>query len=116
MRRLVFSLLSLLCLASCALAADPVPVPVPEWIWSGAEPKSDEVVYFRKTFSCNFPSGKDAAPKSAILVITCDNHWIAYINGEKVSTGDEWAQPNRVDITKLLQSGVNAIAVEGRND
>jgi putative heme-binding domain-containing protein len=111
MLRRIFTLVSVLCLANAAFAADPVP----EWIWSSDKPKDGEVVYFRKSFNLNLPQGS-AAPKSAFMIVTCDNRWTVYFNGEKVSTGEEWQQPARVDLLKLLKNEKNVIAVEGKND
>jgi putative heme-binding domain-containing protein len=111
MLRHTIAFFSLFCLTSLAIAADPVP----EWLWSSSDAKEGEVVYFRKSFDLALPQGSPAL-KSGWLIVTCDNHWKVFINGEKVSSGDDWQLPARADASKYLKSGKNVIAVEGKND
>ena len=81
----------------------------PQWIWPDRSEKN-ETVYFRKAFV--LPDGKI---QKAQLIATCDNGFTAHINGKPALAGNEWNNKYAKDITKLLTSGNNIIAVEGRN-
>jgi len=111
MLRCTSAILFVICLANPSFSADPVP----EWIWSSDKPKDGEVVYFRKSFTLTPPKGS-VTPKSVSLLVTCDDHFTAYFNGEKMSSGDDWRQPVKVDVLKWLKTDKNIIAVEGKND
>ena len=82
----------------------------PAWIWSelGERPNA-EVVHFRKTFELK------GGRKAAVLSVTCDNHYEAWINGKLVGKGDNWAQPGQFEIRKDVKNGENVIAIRGRN-
>ncbi len=82
----------------------------PSWIWSelGERPNA-EVVHFRKTFELK------GGRKAAVLSVTCDNHYEAWINGKLVGKGDNWAQPGQFEIRKDVKNGENVIAIRGRN-
>ena len=83
-----------------------------KWIW--AEPGAAEkapagTVYFRK--HVDFA----AAPKEAFAVVTCDNSYTLYVNGEKVTSGKEFSRPQFVDFKSRLKQGENVIAVKAVN-
>ncbi|MEY4829958.1 MAG: hypothetical protein RLZZ562_1754 [Planctomycetota bacterium] len=82
---------------------------VPNWIWD-ASAGADEELFFRREVALQ------DAPKSAVLHITADNNFRAYVNGEKVGESASWESPRRLDVTKLLRAGNNAIAVHAWND
>ncbi len=75
-----------------------------QWIWT----KGDHG-FFRKDFVVG-------DVKKAILKVTCDNSFVAMVNGKKVSRGTEWQQPITVDVTKALMSGKNVLLIEGTNE
>ena len=77
-------------LAACA----PQAAPPTEWIWVKAQAADGERAAFRKVFEA-----KGAA--SALLTVTCDNAFTAWLNGQEVARGGEWNAPARVDVTKL---------------
>lgn len=92
-----------------------------KWLWGGAE-KSNPAVsaaantfYFQKGFE--FAAG--AKPVAGEVIITCDNLWVLYVNGKKVSRNDpgadSWRRPQRIDISKKLLIEQNSIAVEAVN-
>ena len=101
-------LLSLACFAKFSLAAA-----TPEWIWhpnNGQPPTNDEFRYFRKTFEVG------DKVKDARLTAAADNHFVLFLNGQKVATGDDWQSPERVKVADQLQTGPNALAVASSND
>ncbi|MCF7849293.1 MAG: HEAT repeat domain-containing protein, partial [Kiritimatiellales bacterium] len=71
--------------------------------------------YFQKGFA--FPAGQK--PKSARVIITCDNQWTLYVNGEQVGSsatqGHSWKHPLVTDVAEHLVIEQNSIAVEGVN-
>ena len=77
------------------------------WIWFG----DGERCFLRRSFEV--PVGRF---DGAVLWVTCDNRWKVYVNGRQVSAGEEWNQPQRVDVASLLAPGVNVIAAEATND
>ena len=88
--------------------------PPASWIWHAeGNPLAEAPAgsrYFRKTVTL------DKAPDSARLQITADNHFIVWINGTKVGSGDEWETLSSFDVAKQLKAGKNIVAVEGIND
>jgi putative heme-binding domain-containing protein len=86
---------------------------VPEWIWhpgAGASPGANEVRYFRKTFSL------DELPRRANLGVAADNHFVAYLNGQKIGEATGWNEFRRYDVAKNLKRGQNVLAIEARNE
>ena len=86
-----------------------------QWIWhQGAGPAAG-TWSFQKGFA--FPAGQK--PKTARVLITCDNLWTLYVNGEKAGQNDpdadSWRRPQAVDVTKHLVIERNAVAIEGTN-
>src|SRR5262245_50802127 len=83
------------------------------WIWS-----SDSTLasapggsrYFRRTLELK------GAITAASIEITADNHFVVWINGKQIGSGDEWQQLHKFDVAKSLQTGKNIVAVEGKND
>jgi len=85
----------------------------PEWIWhpnNGAAPASDEVRYFRKTFTV------DGAVRRASLSVAADNKFTAYINGTKIGSGTEWKDFPKFDVKANLKPGENVVAIEAQNE
>ena len=54
--------------------------------------------------------------KSADALISVDHSYILYVNGKKVSSGDDWRLTDKVDVDDLLSKGNNIIAIEGENE
>ena len=53
---------------------------------------------------------------NSTLVATCDNHFVFYVNGQRVAAGDEWAVSSSVSITKHLKVGKNELRAVCVND
>ena len=90
-------------LAPSSKAVEPNVMPKgAKWIWSepGADKKAlAEWVYFRKTFTLA------AVPEEAVAVVACDNSFILYVNGTKVTSGKDFGQPNLGLIKPHLRKG-----------
>lgn len=84
-----------------------------KWIWGGKKEASTaaETFYFRKGFV--FEAG--SKPVAGEIIITCDNQWVLYVNGNMISRGNSWQQPQRINISEHLIIEQNSIAVEGVN-
>ena len=52
---------------------------------------------------------------SATCVITCDNGFELYVNGKKIGSGDNWADPKSFDLSSALLKGTNQVVVVGSN-
>ncbi len=102
-------MLSLLLLAA-SVAAPPAD---PSWIWiegegpphwAPAEPR-----FFRRAFDV------PAVPRRAVLLITADDEFEAFLNGARVGSGDSWQWVYRFDVGPLLRQGRNVLAVRVRS-
>ncbi|MEO6036154.1 MAG: DUF1549 domain-containing protein [Verrucomicrobiota bacterium] len=85
----------------------------PKWIWNSkdAETKGKAgAVYFRKTITLNGPIS------DALAVVTCDNTFALFVNGQQAGAGKDWTHPETLDIAKLLHTGENVVAVEAVNN
>jgi len=86
-----------------------------QWIWHQGAGEAAGTWYFQKELA--FPAGQK--PKKAHVLITCDNLWTLYVNGEMAgqndSGSDSWKRPQSVDVTKHLIIEKNALAIEGTN-
>lgn len=87
-----------------------------DWIWyPEGDPAKDAPVaarYFRRTF--DLPENK--AVVRAVLRLTVDDKFTAYLNGEKVGSHADWMTGKEfTDIAKLLRPGRNVLAVRGEN-
>ncbi len=84
----------------------------PRWIWSHerAAAKADpNTIYLRKFIDLPL------TPAEADLVVTCDNSFRLYINGQEAGSGKDYGKPTVIDARKYLHGGLNLIAVAARN-
>jgi putative membrane-bound dehydrogenase-like protein len=83
------------------------------WVWD--EPDANKVTqnndprYLRRTFELS------AKPLAAELWITVDNHYIVYVNGQKVGEDSEWSTVEKYDVAKHLVVGKNVLAIKATN-
>ncbi len=110
-------------LAAVAQTPPPPTFEGARWIWFSSEPMPlstaqsfpGGVNYFRAEFQL-----PNAAPvQSAECIITADNLFSLYLNGQLVgeseADGNAWGQPKRFDVASLLVPGRNVVAVEAVN-
>lgn len=83
-----------------------------QWIWQPTAGDTARVFYFRKTFDMSAA----AKPLKATLRITVDNSYKLFVNGSPVGQENDWTKVGNYDVTALLRSGRNVIAVEGGGD
>jgi HEAT repeat protein len=92
-----------------------------KWVWYSREPMP---------IAQNFPAGvsyfrgalalpEKAQIASAELILTADNLFTLHLNGQLAGEGhpepDNWNQPKRFDVTRMLVPGRNVVAVEAVN-
>ena len=86
-----------------------------QWIWypegNPAQSAPPEKRYFQRIISVDGTK----ALASASAAVSADNSFILWINGKKVSTGDDFHITVRTPITSFLHPGVNVLAVEASN-
>jgi mono/diheme cytochrome c family protein len=97
-----------------ALGAGSGMPPYGKWIWSyadasSAKPRAGEQITLRQKLA--LPS----APKSAQVVVTCDNEYTLWVNGRKLAGDDDWMTVERVNLAEALRSGENEIVLLARN-
>ncbi|MBT6849250.1 MAG: heme-binding protein, partial [Planctomycetaceae bacterium] len=83
--------------------------PTASWLWRQKQAKDGEKVTFVKTIELEKVT-------NSTLVATCDNHFVFYVNGQRVAAGDEWATSSSVSITKHLKVGKNEFRAVCVND
>jgi len=84
-----------------------------QWIWGDSaqkgNPPAGDTVMLRKTFKL------DAPVSGASAVVTADNSFVLYVNGRKVSSGDDWKQFEAVPLHASLVQGANNITIIATN-
>lgn len=83
---------------------------LPQWIWPTAAAFDGQGAWFRRRFELA------GAPVHAELWIAADDHFDAWLGGQGVATGDDWAHPLRVDVTAWLEAGENELLVRAENE
>jgi hypothetical protein len=87
-----------------------------DWIWfPEGDPTRDAPVaprFFRRTFE--LPEGKPI--DRAVLRLTVDDRFTAYLNGRLVGSHSDWMSGREfTDVARLLRPGENVLAVRGEN-
>jgi hypothetical protein len=86
-----------------------------EWIWypegKPAQSAPTETRYFQRIIDVNGTKGL----KSATAAVTADNAFTLWINGKKVSEGDNFHVTVRTRLESFLRPGVNVLAVAVTN-
>src|SRR5690606_18207725 len=77
----------------------------PEWIWA----RAGDAVWLRRGFEL------PAAVRRGRLLVTCDNAFELYLDGELVAQGDDWQRPIARDGFAGLAAGRHVLAAAARN-
>jgi hypothetical protein len=114
--KMMYSLLATTLLSLTLFAAPALPTfEGAQWIWDKEAEQKAGTWHFQKGF--DFPAGEK--PKTAQIIVTCDNQWVLYVNGKRVGENnpgpDSWRHPKVIDLSKQLIIEQNAIAIEGVN-
>jgi hypothetical protein len=79
------------------------------WIWASTL-QDHQTVWLWRVFTL------PQKPKEAILHITCDDRFTAYLNGKRVATGSDFHKVHAVgSLQRYLHPGTNCLAVECYN-
>ncbi|MEZ5975597.1 MAG: family 16 glycoside hydrolase [Planctomycetota bacterium] len=70
--------------------------PTPEWIWAEGDPAD---IWVRHRFE--LPAGA----RDVRLDASCDNQMTLFLDGQEIGSGDDWASPQRLSLTGMLQAG-----------
>ncbi|MBN2512894.1 MAG: hypothetical protein JXB18_08160 [Sedimentisphaerales bacterium] len=81
------------------------------WIWHPDAQPTTHTCWFRKVF--DIPQGKAVA--AAKINITADNAFVLYVNGKRVGEGTVWMNASSFDLSEVLLTGKNVLAVEAKN-
>lgn len=95
-----------------AAGASKSPELTSKWVWAYADvaaAPAGETIAFRKQFELA------EAPQQAMAVVTCDNSYVLYVNGQRVQAGDNWETPDAVLLTNRLKKGQNEILIVAKN-
>ncbi len=84
-----------------------------EWIWgdsmeNGTSP-AGEVLRFHKVVDLR------SVPKASAIVLTCDNEFWLYINGQEVLQDTDWQSVEAISLSRYLKSGKNSIDIIAKN-
>jgi hypothetical protein len=86
-----------------------------DWIWyPEGEPTVDapaERRFFRRTFL--LADGKQV--KQAVIHISVDDRFTAYLNGVRIGAHHGWETPQRYDVKSLVKAGENVLAIAAEN-
>ncbi len=82
-----------------------------QWIWSDASTSApaNQSLSFRRQFKL------PTAPARSVAVITCDNEYRLFVNGQLVSNDDNWETVELVSLDAQLKAGDNEILIVAKN-
>ena len=86
------------------------------WIWfpEAGQPSTSAPLGTRY-FRLNVDLPGDRPIKRASFVGTADNEFTLFVNGKQAGEGTDWYQVQTLDVSRLLHSGPNLLAVQARN-
>lgn len=85
-----------------------------QWVWSssaadGGTPAAGEAITLRKTITLK------EKPERAGAVITADNAFTLFVNGQKLASSDNWEQVESVSLDNVLKKSVNDFLITAKN-
>ncbi len=102
-----------------AVAYDPLGEDIEaQWIWHHEQEVDRDVLprpgkrYFRYPFHLE---QEHRNVLDAQALVSVDEAFVLYLNGERVAEGRDWRTVHRIDLTGVLRDGINLLAVEGEN-
>ncbi len=87
--------------------------PIPNWIWYPEGKPVEDAPAEARFFRCRFEA--PAKVGAAELRIAADDFCEVFLNGTRVGTNETWQRAAVFDVGRLLQSGVNLLAVRAEN-
>jgi len=85
------------------------------WIWSPRDGDFHQTPPGSTCFCADLNVPADAKVKRASVVMSADNAFVLFVNGEEALKGNDWNKPQTAEITKLLKAGDNILAVLATN-
>lgn len=85
-----------------------------QWVWSssaaeGGIPAAGETIAMRKSITLK------EKPERAGAVITADNAFTLFVNGQKITSSDNWEEVESVSLDNVLKKGENAFLITAKN-
>ena len=86
-------------------------MPAVQWIWSQADPAAPagQTITFRRQVDLK------AAPRRAAAVVTADNEYTLFVNGQRVAADTDWTTVELIDLARYLKAGQNEFIMVVRN-
>ncbi len=81
------------------------------WIWHPDAQPDAHTCWFRRVF--DIPQGKTVT--AAKMIMTADNAFILYVNGQRIGESTVWMNASSFDLSRVLTAGKNVLAVEAKN-
>lgn len=85
------------------------------WIWGGEGHPAAAAPVGKRYFQRSMTLDDVTDVESAQVLMTADNAFTLYINGQQAATGDNFTQIYVADVARLLRTGANLLAVEADN-
>ena len=86
--------------------------PAAQWIWAyrdvGSAP-AGETIALRRRFQL------PAAPTSSLAILTCDNEYALFVNGQKIGADANWETVESFPLTAALKAGDNELLIVAKN-
>jgi hypothetical protein len=86
-----------------------------DWIWFPEGDPTTGAPTERRFFRRRFELPANAKIKRARLLVSADNKFDAWINGQRVGSGADWHAPMRFEVAENLKAGTNVIAIRAEN-
>jgi hypothetical protein len=85
------------------------------WIWYPEGNPTEAAPLGKRFFRRTFDVHAGGTVQSASLVMTADNTFVCWVNGQKAQAGSDAGREFETDPTRLLKPGANILAVEAEN-
>lgn len=85
------------------------------WIWHPDSRHGAAMPAGQRFFRKQFAVPNDRPVTRATISLTADNDCALWINGKKLGANDDWTQVSSYDITPVISTGHNLIAIEAGN-
>lgn len=87
-------------------------LPTASWIWSNDRFEAagaGEVVTFKREFELK------TMPRRGSAVVTCDNEFVVFLNGDRIGEGNDWTKPEFLELNDSIRLGKNTLLIQAIN-
>jgi hypothetical protein len=86
-----------------------------DWIWFPEGDPTTGAPTERRFFRRTFELPEKGRVKRARLLVSADNRFDAWINGQRIGSGMDWHSPVKFEVAGWLQPGTNVMAIRAEN-